>query len=1090
MLDDLIPGTKVMARGLRWEVVHAEPAGVETRYRLRCLAEALRGFEIDLLSPFESIEPLASEMAPKRAANLVQWRLYHQAFLLEQALGPDALLAAKPGRLEIAPYQLVPLMRVLHLSRPRLLIADGVGLGKTVEAGFILAELIARRRAHRILLVTPPGPLLHKWQSEMRERFGLRFKILDREAVTEIRFQQELGANPFDHESLGLISIDFAKQERVLQDLERTHYDVVVIDEAHHCASLGSAGDREDSLRHRLAEALARRSDGLLLLTATPHDGHDAHFASLVELLDPSLVDGHGALRGEGYRRHVVRRLKRHIRNAETGEPVFREREVTPVAVEFDENSAPQFAAFQKALMSMVAPQLRRAARKRAYGEVLAFLALLKRSVSTASACRNTLQVVAERLGTLAREGAEAAEVRRQRIRTLRDYQKRLDRFGALGPEEEQDQADLEAEDMAAELSNSGAGDLAETLDALRHAARRERRHQRSREDLRSQLEALVDLAEEALAEDPKLAALRRELTAIRAAEPETNVLVYTEYADSQAAVLAELRQAMDTGALTGGLLAISGLDDESTRTLAVRRFQEEDNLILVSTDATAEGLDLHLRCHHLLHLELPYNPNRLEQRNGRIDRFGQRFAPQVRYLYLAGTFEERLLLRLVAKYERQRARLTFVPNTLGPVSSQQESIAVRLLEGLAADDGLTLFSSAGQRVNFDTASTDNPEDSAYQGLLDEVERAFHGFQRAAKTHGWLGDHGLSADQESVDEAARAHGAGDRVGVVDIVAFVLDAVRAESPRGAVSQQLDGTWLLKLAGPWRYGLDDIPGYEPDTGFLRLTTDMDQLHDDVGRPVGYLGRAHPIVRRALDRVRNAQYGGGSGSSDRGVLDRRVSAARGDDAEPALLLTFLGRVQSQAGRALERVLAVRIGRPRKGASAPPEVYLDHADWAHYTDPKRAVPTAGVWDAHFKAWAPACQATAAAAAAQAFAAMASEFLREHRTTLDLELRQLDEWLRQRSRDLSGAPDAGPVRDLFDASEPEAAPAWRTMDDGRERLSAFHGDRANPLPRRAEAESLLRLYEARRADLERRAALDKPAVSPLGMLLLVPARP
>ena len=137
----------------------------------------------------------------------------------------------------------------------------------------------------------------------------------------EIRFEQEIGANPFDHVALGLISIDFAKQESVLQHLERTQYDVVVIDEAHRCASLGDTGERDDSQRRQLAEVLARRSDGLVLLTATPHDGYDPHFASLIELLDPSLVDGRGSLRGDRYGQHVVRRLKRHIKKPGTDEP-------------------------------------------------------------------------------------------------------------------------------------------------------------------------------------------------------------------------------------------------------------------------------------------------------------------------------------------------------------------------------------------------------------------------------------------------------------------------------------------------------------------------------------------------------------------------------------------------------------------------------------------------------------------------------------------------------------------------------------------------------------------------------------------------
>ena len=194
-----------------------------------------------------------------------------------------------------------------------------------------------------------------------------------------------------------MTSLDFAKQERVLEELERSAWDLAIIDEAHHCISAGST-DREDTQRRRLAEVIARRSDGLLLLTATPHDGYDSHFASLIELLDPSLVDGRGGLAGSAYRRHVVRRLKSHIRDPATGASLFRERQVIPVKVELDgAPHANRCELFHQALAALVAPRLRRAAQGREHADALAFVSLLKRSVSTISACVNTLRVVAER---------------------------------------------------------------------------------------------------------------------------------------------------------------------------------------------------------------------------------------------------------------------------------------------------------------------------------------------------------------------------------------------------------------------------------------------------------------------------------------------------------------------------------------------------------------------------------------------------------------------------------------------------------------------------------------------------------------------
>ena len=333
--DPILPGTEVVARGLKWEVVEAQPMGEQTRVRLRGTGR-FDGFEVDVLTPFESIEPLIHDLDPEHAGQLPNWIVYHQAFLLEQALGPDAFLAVQPGRLRIEPYQLVPLARALRMTRPRLLLADDVGLGKTVEAGLIIAELMARRRVHRLLIVTPAGPLLDQWQTEMTERFGLRLEVADRAALDRIRRGVELGANPFDHLPLAITSMDFLKQDRVLDELERAlPYDLIVMDEAHHYSETGmNEADRsEASQRRRLAEVLARQSDALLLLSATPHDGYDRSFASLLELLDPSLVDGKGRPREDVYRAHVVRRLKKHIKvfNPKLGEYVnFPERELAP----------------------------------------------------------------------------------------------------------------------------------------------------------------------------------------------------------------------------------------------------------------------------------------------------------------------------------------------------------------------------------------------------------------------------------------------------------------------------------------------------------------------------------------------------------------------------------------------------------------------------------------------------------------------------------------------------------------------------------------------------------------------------------------
>jgi hypothetical protein len=884
----------------------------------------------------------------------------------------------------------------------------------------------------------------------MRIRFGLRFDcVRDQGDLLELRRRIELGANPFDHVSFCLTSVDFARQEKVVQDLERTTWDLVVIDEAHHCVRMGTAGDRESSLRRRLAEVLSRQCEGLLLLTATPHDGFDAHFASLVELLGPSLVDGRGALRGDDYRRHVVRRLKHHVKGPD-GKELFPKRIVTPVPVRFDHR--PAYSALQTAVLEMVVPRLNGALRRKRFGEVLAFVSLLKRSVSTVAAIEHTLTRVADRYADLVKGGQESADARRQRLATLRDYRRRLEEYGALSWEEEQDQAVLEAEDIAAELFTP------EHVEVLIHdaesKARRERKIASRIVEVEQELRKLVALSQAALQEDVKLEAVIAEIRRIRGVEPRANVLVYTEYTDTQDVIVAALRAAE----LGGDVLAISGPHPESVRTKITERFSAQDNLVLVSTDATAEGLNLHTRCHHLVHVELPYNPNRLEQRNGRIDRYGQKLRPEVCYLYLQRTFEERLLLRLAKKVEKQRERLTFVPNTLGHVLVEDE-VETKLLAGLA-DESPTLFELGSPRPREEDTTSES-----FRELMAEVDRAIAGFEKITKGLSWLGETGLNADEKLVREADAARTAGGRESAVALLDFVSDAVEVDA--GACSRTGDIV-TLRLPAVWAPWLEDVPGYDADTRTLRLTSDPAKTHDEQGS-LGYLGRAHPLVRRALDRVRNIQFGAATG------FDRRVSAAR-HDGPPSVLWTYLGTVRSTLGRVFERVIGVRA------SAEGVEALLDPAVWEALAT--KAVATEGLWERTFASWVPATEPASRRAAAASFSSMRESFLREHDAVLAAEQAEIERWVWGRASALCGEMEAQTLS-LF-ATVPDL-PSWKALPAPAERLAAFATDTAAPSNSRREAETALRLYRDRLADLDRRRTLPGEDITPLGLLLLVP---
>jgi superfamily II DNA or RNA helicase len=931
-------GIKVAARGLEWDVIGVETLGAQQRVRLACAGGDLAGLEWDVLYPAEALSILRTDPRPEDAGSLEAWRRYHIARLLEQVPG----IAAPPGRVAIEAYQRVPLLRALDMVRPRLLLADGVGLGKTVQAGLIAAELLVRRRAHRILVVCPPGPLLRQWEQEMRLRFGLRFTVIaDGVGLQNARRGLELGANPFEATALCLTSMDFAKSDRVLSELERTGWDLVIIDEAHHCVG-------DENQRRRLAEVLAEKSDGLLLLTATPHDGHDPHFASLMALLDRSLVDGAGRLIGTAYRRHVVRRLKSHIRAA-SGAPLFRERIVTPVRV--DVTGAGDVAAFHKALSALVAPRLQRSRDRNGLADALAFVSLLKRSMSTVAACLGTLRVVAERYGM---------KPSKERQRALRAYRRRVARFGVLDPAREADLAELEAEEMAASL---GKADIAE--------------------DLR----ALIRLGEAAAPHDPKLAALVLEIRLIRLRHPGANVLVYTEYADSQRAAVAAL------AGIDGSVLTISGEDSEEERALAAERCSEQDGIVLVSTDSLAEGLNLHQRCFHLIHLDLPYNPNRLEQRNGRIDRYGQRNDPEIRYLFLAGTFEERLLLRLIAKYEKARACLAFMPNTLG-VGADPASLAEPLFRGFAED----LFSAMPRLVHSLDLAAEDTDSEAYRDLLREIDRAFQSFDHMAVRHGWQS--GGQAEVSPPDEGAEA---------IDVPGFVASAL---FPIGDC-HVVPASWASELEG--------LPGFDSLNGTVRLTNDPHRTRDAEGRPLLYPGRSHPLTRRAIASVQSG----------------RVSAARADGV--SLLVTYV----AEMGPMLRRVLALRL--------YPDGSVEEQTDFLSLARDGLAMD--GLWRSAFASWAPGVMAEAEARARDVASRAGDSAEREQQTRAQRDHALAMAWLAARADELCG-PAVPVTGDLFDAGI--HSDHWRSCALPEQRLSGFAGDRSTPLAHRREATGIL----------------------------------
>ncbi len=1055
-MDRITPGVEVIFRDLKWEVIDVFSSGEDEIVRLRGGEGVVIGKEIEAIRSLEPITPIAFDINPEKASRLQHWTLFHQAYLLEQSAGDDALLSVNSGRIKPEPYQIVPLMRALKMSRPRLLLCDDVGLGKTIQAAQIIIELMARRIAHRVLIVSPAGPLLDQWKQELLDKFSIKVEIIDKDKLDEVKRKNELGANPFDTIPLGLISIDFLKQEKILEYVEKSSYDIIVIDEAHHCSETNS-GSFEESQRRKLACVLATRCDYLLLLTATPHNGIDRSFSSLLELLDPSLVNGKGEAIADKYKAHVVRRLKRHIKDHETGAPKFKERNLQPIPVIAEPGKHKNYIEFQKELLELISPELRKALRNRNYGDVLAFIALLKRSVSTVSSCVETLGAIKNRFEGLTSERKEERECKQERVKSIRDLMKKAEKFGVLSCEEEEEQRNLHIEDIA--------GQLKELESELRSGSRKLKHAQ----NVTGYLEELIKLGEKTLDNDPKIEAIIREINNIRSSEPNANILIYTEYIDSQTAVVNALLKKIDSGILT-----LSGSDPDHLRKKVTIEFSTYEGRILVSTDASSEGLNLQKKCHHLIHLELPFNPNRLEQRNGRIDRYGQEITPQIRYLFLKNTFEDRILIKLIAKYERQRKLLGFVPETLG-ITCTTDAACEKLLKGFVSEED-KLFKDSGENLSFDFFEPEKEaeSDESIKELMSEIDKSFGIYKTSSDSKISILETGVNNDSQFVSLAADASKNAGKYNMMGLLKFVTSAVSFD---GGSDKLKKGITEIKLPQTWEFALEDLPGYDKDAHLIRLTEDLGITEDENKMAVGYLGRSHPIVKKAIERVKSI----GFIMNNTARSDPRVTAIRDKVKKPKILYTFSGIIQSKKQKIYEIVFAITVDKEGN----IDEIH-DAAELTQYAKIEKAIDASGIWERHFKIWAADVGKNINAKAESVFGPKADKFFSDHIKKLEKEKYELTDRFNKRVWELTGGVNTESQIDLFETPDAKARSIWIEIEEPRERLLKFSQDKGVFRSKRSTADTVLKNYSERMKVLEMLSEVDFKGIRQLGMMMII----
>jgi superfamily II DNA or RNA helicase len=505
-------------------------------------------------------------------------------------------------------YQLDPVVRALSMPRTNLLIADDVGLGKTIEAGLVMQELTLRHRARTMLIVCPAGLTL-QWRDEMRDKFGLDFRIVDTTALKELRRSRGLYANPWTHYPRLIVSIDWLKRDRPMRMLREVlpsapkyprTFDLLVVDEVHTCAPQARGRYATDSLRTSAIRALAPHCEHRLFLSATPHNGYLESFTALLEMLDDHRFMRNVKPDEEQLRRIMVRRMKRELPPNWDGTPRFPVRKTEPVTVEHSSAEREAHRLLTEYATSRAAAAHRQAgdAGKAAANFVITLLK--KRLFSSPKAFAETIDTHLKTMSS--RSLAQQAPAAKTGLKILRPLVDRLDETA------DDDSAFPQRQEEALAVARSLTTPLTSEEKSL--------------------LERLGAWARQAQDRpDPKFNAFRRWLDAY---VPHERVIVFTEYRDTQRWLHERL---IGAGYPANGIAQLYGGQDEAEREHIKAVFQDDLGLdplrILLATDAASEGINLQNHCHRLLHWEIPWNPNRLEQRNGRIDRHGQP-APEV----------------------------------------------------------------------------------------------------------------------------------------------------------------------------------------------------------------------------------------------------------------------------------------------------------------------------------------------------------------------------------------------------------------------------------------------------------------------------
>lgn len=565
-------GQRILCRGEEWQVTEAFERKIANGTSVweivgRGLSGIVNGQEfafIDSLEPdLEILDPADIEPVADDSKKARRSRVYLEAHLRRFLPRNGSLYLGQHGAFDPQSYQLKPAAKALHHAPfpPRLLIGDAVGLGKTIECGILLSELMRRGKAKRILCAVPKA-ILEQFQMELWGRFSIPFHRLDSKGLQRLRQDLPSVMNPFYHYDKVIISVDTLKLKSYQKMLENCDWDVFVVDEAHNVAN--RTDGLQGSLRHKVARRIAERARAVIMMSATPHDGTPAGFASLIQLLDRTVIPNDRNYTIQDIQKHFIRRTRATLKSAQGQRP---ERKQFLETIPMTEGEINLLQMLHDIKFESTGLRL----SERTGVRELFRTTLIKSFLSSPHALKQTVENKLKRLSQSKATPSAASEQDAESLRNI----------------------------------------LAE-IDSLKGKY--------------SRFEHLKEFLKKAqISSNDRLVIFSERLETLKALK---EFLLQGKFIEG-------IFDAKSDTQPKGSLVAIAdgSLSDIELQSI-VKSFQSDKNpiQILLASNVASEGLNLHQKCHKIIHFDLPWSFLTLEQRNGRIDRYGQEREPQIYY--------------------------------------------------------------------------------------------------------------------------------------------------------------------------------------------------------------------------------------------------------------------------------------------------------------------------------------------------------------------------------------------------------------------------------------------------------------------------